>query len=288
MITEIDTSWRHWIDTNIRRGCNAEELYRILVRNNFCPQLAARTLNYWPVNPSQQSVAVAAEFLTPTSEEIQAAQINLRAARKIDTDGRLQLYCIDNFLPAGECAALVDLVRPKLRPSTTTNKRDQYRGYRTSSTCDLGLVQDPLATDLDTRICRVLGINPTYSESIQAQWYREGQQFKPHTDYFEPGSEEYRRFAGQRGQRTWTFMIYLNEDCEGGETRFTRLDKAFSPKRGSAVIWNSLKEDGRPNPDSVHCGMPVARGEKVIITKWFRARGQGSQLIRGSGADKLW
>lgn len=281
MITEFDTSWRNWIETNVGRGCNPGELYRILVANNFCPDLTARTLNYWPVNPSQTSRTIprSDDFL-PTMGEALAAEVIPRGARQVDTDGRLQLYFLENFLSVDECAGIINLVRPKLRPSTTTNEQDRYRGYRTSSTCDLGLISDPAIAELDTRICRTLGINPAYSESIQAQWYRQGQQFKPHTDYFEPGSDEYRRYAAQRGQRTWTFMIYLNAGCDGGETRFTRLDKGFAPQAGSAVIWNSLKQDGRPNPDSLHWGMPVTRGEKVIITKWFRARGEGEQLVR--------
>ena len=289
-ITKFDSSWREWIRTNLDRGCEVAELYRILVGHDFCPGLVARALNYWPVQPlantnsnhtrhqsvSQQSV---------TAAEVEAATAHPLGATPIDTDRRLQLFQLDNFLDADECQQIIEQVRPYLRPSTTTNAEDQYRGYRTSSTCDLGLMESPLARELDRRICRTLGINASFSESIQAQWYREGQQFKPHTDYFEPGSDEYRRFAAERGQRTWTFMIYLNGDCKGGETRFVELDKSFAPRAGTAVIWNSLNADGTPNHDSKHWGMPVTRGEKVIITKWFRARGQGEQLIRACGAE---
>ncbi|GAB2516454.1 prolyl hydroxylase family protein [Microbulbifer agarilyticus] len=279
-ITEFDTSWRSWIQTNIARGCEIAELYRILVANQFCPNLVARTLNYWPVNPQAMPPASRTNNQwSPTAVEIAAAAAKPSGAASIDTDDRLQLYTFEQFLSVEECQQVIELVRPHLRPSTTTNKADQYRGYRTSRTCDLGLMGSPLAAELDQRICDTMGINPNYSESIQAQWYREGQQFKQHTDYFEPGSEEYRRFAGKRGQRTWTFMIYLNADCEGGETRFTELDKSFVPNTGCAVIWNSLDKNGLPNPDSMHWGMPVTRGEKVIITKWFRAHGEGEQFL---------
>ncbi|WP_160151517.1 2OG-Fe(II) oxygenase [Microbulbifer sp. ALW1] len=282
-ITQFDVSWRDWIQTNINRGCETAELYRILIGHDFCPDLVARTLNYWPVNPrlaSANAAQRADRSYTSTATEIEASGAQPLGALPINTGGRLQLFLWENFLTADECRQIIDLVRPHLRPSTTTNAMDQYRDFRTSCTCDLGLMESPLAQELDRRICHSLGINPAYSESIQAQWYRQGQQFKPHTDYFEPGSEEYQRFASERGQRTWTFMIYLNDDCDGGETRFTRLQKSFVPQAGCALIWNSLNTDGSPNPDSIHWGMPVVRGEKVIITKWFRARGQGAQLIR--------
>jgi prolyl 4-hydroxylase len=102
-----------------------------------------------------------------------------------------------------------------------------------------------------------------------------GQEFKAHTDYFEPNTDEYVKFAGDRGNRTWTFMIYLNETKKGGGTNFVKLDKIFYPKKGAAVVWNNLCKDGIPNPNSMHAGMPVEKGEKVVITKWFREKGTG-------------
>jgi len=102
-----------------------------------------------------------------------------------------------------------------------------------------------------------------------------GQQFKPHWDYYPLGSNLYERYAGVRGNRTWTFMVYLNEGVVGGGTRFTELDITFKPRLGMALFWNNLHADGMPNPATMHCGEPVISGHKVIITKWFRACGDG-------------
>jgi prolyl 4-hydroxylase len=89
------------------------------------------------------------------------------------------------------------------------------------------------------------------------------------------GSELYKRFAGVRGNRTWTFMVYLNDGMTGGATRFTEIDLEVQPKRGMALLWNNLRPDGTPNPATMHCGEPVIAGHKIIITKWFRAMGDG-------------
>ena len=62
------------------------------------------------------------------------------------------------------------------------------------------------------------------------------QEFKPHWDYFEPGTREFLRFCGTRGNRTWSFMVYLNEGMEGGGTRFTELDHTFKPTLGMARV----------------------------------------------------
>ena len=53
------------------------------------------------------------------------------------------------------------------------------------------------------------------------------------------------------------------------------------PRLGQAIIWNNLYQDGRPNPDTLHHGMPVEQGYKAVITKWFRQRGRGKMYSKG-------
>jgi len=36
------------------------------------------------------------------------------------------------------------------------------------------------------------------------------------------------------------------------------------------LMWNNMRPDGSPNLLTVHEGMPVVRGKKYIVTKWFR------------------
>jgi prolyl 4-hydroxylase len=70
-------------------------------------------------------------------------------------------------------------------------------------------------------------------------------------------------------------MVYLNEGMGGGGTCFTELGHTFEPRTGLAVLWNNLKQDGTPNTFTKHSGEPVTSGHKIIITKWFRAIGEG-------------
>ena len=66
----------------------------------------------------------------------------------------------------------------------------------------------------------------TFSEPIQAQYYQVGQQFKAHTDYFDPGTNT--SDVNLKGNRTWTFMIYLNNVEVGGETYFPNINKVLN------------------------------------------------------------
>ena len=187
------------------------------------------------------------------------------------------LYTLDDLLTADECARLMALIEPALTPSPLAH--DTYdREFRTSRTAFLRTLRSPVVDAFDARICSTLGINATYSEGIQVQHYQAGQQFKPHWDYFEPGTNTFERHAGVRGNRTWTVMVYLNDGMEGGATRFTEINHAVQPKTGMALIWNNLHADGSPNVATRHCGEPVTRGIKVIITKWFRVHGDGPVL----------
>ena len=126
--------------------------------------------------------------------------------------------------------------------------------------------------EVDQRICQCLGIDVAFAEITQVQRYDVGQQFKLHTDYFEPHSDEYEKFASAQGNRTWTFMVYLSDVPKGGGTHFSAIDSIIMPKKGMAVVWNNRYPNGDVNPDSIHAGLPVEEGQKFVITKWFRER----------------
>ena len=65
-------------------------------------------------------------------------------------------------------------------------------------------------------------------------------------------------------------MIYLNDVEEGGETDFLTLQKTITPVKGTAVVWKNSDGTGSENPAALHAGLPIIKGKKVIITKWFR------------------
>jgi prolyl 4-hydroxylase len=193
---------------------------------------------------------------------------------------RLDLYALDGFLGPQECERLIALISRHLEPSRLSHGGDPE--FRISQSALLCLLDDPLAKEIDAKICRALGISAEYSEGIQAQRYDVGGRFKPHFDYFGPGSDVHRSACSLRGNRTWTFMVYLNDAFEGGATRFTDIDCTVQPQTGMALFWNNLSPDGAPNPLTRHCGEIVTRGHKVIITKWFRLLGHGPLEIEST------
>ena len=276
----LDHSWKAWIKENIERGCDPQELAGILVKQGFSLDAIATAMgNHFPSGPEAlRGSSDEPDFRAISQPRLVRNKSGLKLQR-VDTD-KMQLYTLDDFLTDQQCDEVAALIAEHLRPSTVTlPNADRY--FRTSSTCDLSLIRSELVASLDERISETLGIRLAYSEGIQAQRYDVGQEFKTHTDFFEPGTDEYREHASKRGNRTWTFMVYLNEDMHGGGTQFAVIGKTFQPRKGRAVIWNNLYPDGTPNYDTLHSGTPVIRGHKVIITKWFRERGTGPMLHAG-------
>ena len=182
----------------------------------------------------------------------------------------LELYFVRGFLDAASCANLIERIDQRRRPSEIADDVG-IANFRTSETCDLDW-RDPVVAAVDQKIANLLGLPLDASEPIQGQRYSPGQEFKPHTDTFEPGGYDYFVHTAETGQRTWTAMVYLNEPADGGATRFKMIGKSIHPETGKLLVWNNLLPDGRPNPATLHQGMKVRRGTKYIITKWFRER----------------
>lgn len=180
----------------------------------------------------------------------------------------LDLYILRGFLDPATCAALIERIDSARRPSTIADDLGDPL-FRTSETCDLDS-RDPLVAGVEQRIATLLGLPPGLGEPLQGQRYAPGQEFKLHTDTFEPSGLDYHLHCGTRGQRSWTAMIYLNQPQAGGATRFKAIAKTVQPETGKLLAWNNLKPDGRPNPATLHQGMKVRLGVKYVLTKWFR------------------
>jgi prolyl 4-hydroxylase len=185
-------------------------------------------------------------------------------------DPRLELFVARGFLDEETCKGLIARIEAHRRPSTIADDVG-IAGFRTSETCDLDSA-DPLVAAVNGRISDLLGLDDAHGEPCQGQRYAPGQEFKAHTDTFEPGRADYFLHCAETGQRTWTAMVYLNAVEEGGATRFRTLGKSIQPEAGKLLAWNNLLADGQPNPATLHQGMKVRRGTKYVLTRWYRER----------------
>ena len=84
--------------------------------------------------------------------------------------------------------------------------------------------------------------------------------YKNHTDCVVGQTEKRDRFA--------TILVYLRDVAQGGETVFPQLGLSVKPKKGRALVWNSMNSDGECDPTSIHNAAPVIEGRKYILQRW--------------------
>jgi prolyl 4-hydroxylase len=202
-----------------------------------------------------------------------AASILRQAGVQRIPSPKLTLFVRRDFLSAELCAALIAQIDAVRRPSTIADATGDD-GFRTSETGDLD-ADDPVVREVEAAITALTGLDPAHGEPLQGQRYAVGQEFKGHTDYFEPNGADFERYCSVAGNRTWTVMIYLNEPEAGGATRFKAVDKIIQPETGKLVCWNNRRPDQSMNPATLHQGMKVRAGTKYVVTKWFRERPWG-------------
>ena len=187
---------------------------------------------------------------------------------------------LQGFAAPGECRWLVEGARERLGPSTIYDyTTGALRGdeRRTSSAAMFSFDRTDLVIEMiRARIAATLDLPLPRFEVSQVLHYAPGQEFKPHHDYFDPAAEGFQQEIAERGQRVATFLIFLNDEFTGGETRFPTLGFNYRGRIGDAIAFASVDPDGQPNPRTLHAGLPPTSGEKWIFSQWIRDRIAGA------------
>jgi prolyl 4-hydroxylase len=186
-----------------------------------------------------------------------------------------RVWTIDRFASPPECQWIIDRARDRLRAASVISPgsgADIHAGVRTNSKAEFQLLDmDVTIEAVRARISAAVGVPLPGFEPTQVLHYAPGEQFHPHVDYFDPANPAYREQLG-RGQRIATFLIYLNEGFEGGETEFVDAGLKFRGNIGAAIFWANVDAHGRTDTASRHAGLPPRSGEKWILSQWIRDR----------------
>ena len=182
---------------------------------------------------------------------------------------------LGNVLDADECRTLIELARPRLKPSTLVDPmtgRDVVSDRRTSWGMFFRLEEDAFIARLDRRLSRAMNLPLENGEGLQVLHYPTGAGSEPHFDYLQPGNAANRDSIARSGQRVSTLVTYLNDVPAGGQTVFPALGWAVSPLRGNADYFEYADDRGTVDARSLHASAPVTQGEKWVVTKWMRQR----------------
>lgn len=164
-----------------------------------------------------------------------------------------EIFTVENFFTPAECAACIDLAEslgfgdapintafgPQMRKDVRNNSRvmldDSERAAELWQRCEVFVPKFIVGW-------QAIGVN----ERLRFYRYDLGQHFEWHYD----GA-----FERENGERSkLTFMIYLNDGFEGGETSFETM--SIVPQAGLALFFvHQIR----------HKGQPVIRGRKYVL-----------------------
>ena len=82
-------------------------------------------------------------------------------------------------------------------------------------------------------------------------------------------------YVGYPESRFLTLLMYLSDSAgatAGGETAFPKADQGrgikVTLKKGTALLFYNLLEDGNGDDTSLHAALPVWEGEKWLANLW--------------------
>ncbi len=262
----MDRKWIDWAIEGMQRGMNNPSLYKIMYETGVDHEAICELLDYYPPESNSPIEHPNRETIYPLA----GAHVDKKYRIKSDY---MELYCINRVLTPLQCQGFIDAIGEDVSRSKIGGKKNFYEG-RTSDTYffpNSGEVL-PIVSDLQEKIAEILKLELKHFESLHCNIYREGQQFRAHTDYFTGKIPTFINRSGDicTGQRQWSIVIYLNELESGCGIRFQRLAMDYDPQPGTALIWNNLFPSGKPNPYSLHSGRPAGKQNKYMLAQFTR------------------
>lgn len=226
-----------------------------------------------PQGPSPETKALPAD-IWETVASIDPYQS--MAAQKQSLSQNPEIYTLRGAISPLLCryvmAVGAGLIRTSDVVDTKTGKAkvDPYRtGFQhqfMSGICDftVSLFDHHIAAHTQTPV--------KHGEPLTMLVYRPGQQYKPHWDHLVDTMDEAFGRLGRSGNRLYTALVTLDDQFEGGATRFTRLDIDVRLDPGDMLVFRNLDEKGARADDAMHAGLPVESGVKWLASKWIRER----------------
>lgn len=159
--------------------------------------------------------------------------------------------------------------------------------------------EDDVIKHVEQKLSEWSLVPPGHGEGLQVLRYVNGEEYKPHFDYFFDTES-----ISNGGNRLATILMYLATPEEGGETVFPNVavppgqtpEAGFSKcamdglavkaRKGDAVLFFSLRTEGTLDKGSLHGSCPTTKGIKYAATKWYHVAHVAAQGEVSLGAVK--
>lgn len=182
----------------------------------------------------------------------------------------------EQFASERVCAWLIGRCHGKLQRALVYNavdREDFEDESRTNTAASFDLMNADLVQLLvQQRMSACCGVALYNMEAMSILHYDVGEEIRNHFDFVNPEIPNYAQELADNGQRIITFLVYLNEDYEGGETVFPELGVTHKGRRGEGLFFVNALANREPDRRVVHAGRPPQSGEKWVVSQFIRDR----------------
>jgi prolyl 4-hydroxylase len=182
----------------------------------------------------------------------------------------------DGFLPHPVCTWMIERSIGQLSRALVydaVGRQDFASETRTNSWAQFDLMSSEVTHLLmQLRMQAACGVPLRNMEGNSILHYARGEEITNHFDFVDPNTPNYDQEIASNGQRILTFLVYLNDGYEGGETDFPALGIAHQGQRGEGLYFVNALENNTPDLRTIHAGRPPTRGEKWIVSQFVRSR----------------
>jgi prolyl 4-hydroxylase len=203
-----------------------------------------------------------------------AKQWTSLSPRELSADPRICV--LDSFITPAVCDWSIARAGSRLtraRVYDPVNRQDVIGQTRTNSVANFSLADvELLDVLLQAKMSRACEVPLNHMEAPAVLFYDAGEEASNHYDFVNPAIADYAGEIARNGQRLVTFLVYLNDDYEGGETSFPTLGITHKGRRGQGLFFVNAHADMQPDLRMLHAGRPPTRGVKWIVSHFTRSR----------------
>jgi len=196
------------------------------------------------------------------------------AARELNAGPQVRAFA--NFISVPACQWIIEQARGRLvraRVYEASSGKDLISASRSNTVANFNLAEvEVLQLLIQVRMSAACGVPACNMEAPAVLHYDVGEQITDHFDFVDPGTPDYARELARNGQRVVTFLIYLNDQYEGGETGFPKLGFSHKGRIGEGLYFVNALADMQPDLRMLHSGQPPTRGDKWIVSQFVRSR----------------
>ena len=198
----------------------------------------------------------------------------LQPAAKVALHDKVQR--VPHFVPLPVCAWLISRAQGRLQPALVYDSVDRKVEVHRMRSNTMAMYDfatfDVVQFLVQARMAATCGYPLQHFEAPTILHYSVGEQITPHFDFIDAKARDYAQQIQELGQRMITFLLYLNDAYEGGETTFPELGIVNRGRAGDGMYFINAHPDLSPDRRMLHTGSPPTAGEKWIVAQFITSK----------------